>query len=297
VARRVNEIVFGGGGAPYSFGDNRSRDAYFARFPHAEFVPSSRIDAVLARGYGIKYVAYEGGPSLSDAVTGAGNLDARTERAFNNDNRMRRALVDAHNAWMRTGGDIFIYYVLTGDPSFEFAGRDRDSQTPKMQGIEDIKTTRAPRNTTGQTVPATFNVGAARHLIDEGNSIIEDGAAVLLRENSFAGRSHLFVPVRTEDGRTTAVTVRVETDGRDSAASSFDVLVNGRSLGRVNVGAGSSRAFQAPGSSGGATRLQAGLNVINLRAVSGEAMVRRIRVTARNYSLADLGRLSRGRDE
>jgi hypothetical protein len=281
VARRVNEIVFGGGGAPYSFGDNTSRDVFFARFPHPDFAPSSRVDAVLARGYGIKYVAYEGGPSLGDAVTGAGTLDARTERRFNNDERMRQALVDAHNAWMRAGGDIFVYYVLTGDPTFEFARKDSDARTPKMQAIEDIKTTRFPRVTTGQTVPATFAAGSARHLLDEGNAILENGNLTLLRENSFVGRSQLFVPVRTENGRAANATIRIETDGVDRGESSFDVLFNGRSLGRITVAAGSARAFQSPGTTAN-VRLQAGLNVITLRAARGESAVGRIRVAARN---------------
>lgn len=280
VPRRVNEIIFGGGGAAYSVGDTSSRDAYFRNFPQAEFAPSARLDAVLARGYGIRCIAYEGGPSLGDPQTGEGR-DATTERQFLADRRMRTAFARAHNTWMQAGGDIFVYYVLTGDPTFEFAANDGDVSSMKMRGYNDVRFREAPLVTTGKLVPAAFPIGTATHSLNDGSSIINNGASVLLNNNEFVGRSQFFIPVRTRDNASANVFIDVETNGVDRGASSFEVFLNGRSLGLVNVPEGSAPRFRLPRATAGVATLGPRLNVINLRAVSGQTEVRRIRVRAR----------------
>ncbi len=279
--RRVNEIIFGGGGAAYSVGDVSSRDAYFRRFPQTEFAPSVRIDSVLARGYGIRHVAYEGGPSLGDPQTGEGG-DAATERTFLADPRMRTAFSRAHDLWMQAGGDIFVYYVLTGDPTFEFAANDADTQSMKMLGYNDVRRGAAPLVTAGKVVPATFAIGSAPHSLSDGSSIINNGASVLLNDNEFVGRSQFFLPVRTRENAAVNVLIDVETNGVDRGASSFEVFLNGHSLGLVNVPAGSAARFRVPAATAGAAALEPRLNVVVLRARSGQTEVRRIRVRARS---------------
>jgi len=279
VARRVNEIIFGGGGAAYAVSDTASRDAYFRSFPQADFAPAVRIDSVLARGYGIRHVAYEGGPSLGDPLTGEGS-DAATERRFLADSRMRTAFATAHNLWMQSGGDIFVYYVLTGDPTFEFAANDGDATSMKMTGYNDIRRRPAPPVAVGSQVPATFTIGNAQHSLNDGSSVINNGGAVLLNDNEFVGQTQFLVPVRTQDNAPRNVTISVETSGIDRGTTSFKVLLNGRSLGRITVPAGSAPLFRTPPS--GTTTLESRLNVITLRATSGQTEVRRIRVRDRS---------------
>ncbi len=283
VARRVNEIVFGGGGAPYALtgGNTSSARNYFRRFPHADFAPSSRVDATLARAYGIRYVAYEGGPSLGDPVTGAGTLPEVTERRLNADPRMGTAFRTAHNIWKRAGGDIIVYYVLTGDPTFEFAGTDTDSNSPKLRALARLLGQRLPDVSTGKLVPATFRAGTAPHLYNEGCSILDRGRRVLLNDNEFVGRSQLLVPLRTARRAPRNVTVRIETNGLGRGSSSFDVFLNGRLLGRINVTGDSAPAFQVPGPRQ-ALGLEGGLNVLMLRAAEGQTEIRRIEVAAAN---------------
>jgi len=279
VARRVDEIIFGGGGAAYSVSNNSTRDTYFRNFPQPEFVPSARIDSVLARGYGIRHVAYEGGPSLGDPQTGEGG-DARTERTFLADPRMRTAFSRAHDLWMQSGGEIFVYYVLTGDPTFEFAANDGDNRSMKMLGYDDVRRRAAPLVTVGSQVPATFAIGTARHSLNDGSSVIDNGASVLLNDNEFVGRTQFLVPIRTQDNAPRSVSISVETSGVDRARTTFEVLLNGRSLGTITVPAGSATGFRTPPV--GATTLEPRLNVVTLKATRGQTEVRRMRVRARN---------------
>lgn len=280
IARRVDEIIFGGGGAAYSVGDNSTRDTYFRNFPQPEFAPSARIDSVLARGYGIRHVAYEGGPSLGNPQTGEGG-DARTERTFLADPRMRTAFAKAHDEWMQAGGDIFVYYVLTGDPTFEFAANDKDTKSMKMLGYNDVRRRAAPLVTTGKLVPATFAIGTAPHSLSDGSSIIGNGASVLLNDNELVGRSQFLVPIRTSNNAARKVAIAIETSGIDRGTSRFEVLLNGRRLGLISVAANSPLSFKAPDAGQGAAVTQRGLNVITLRAIRGQTEVRRIRVAAR----------------
>lgn len=282
VARRVDQIIFGGGGAPYALGDIRSRDAYFRTFPHAEFRPATRIDAILARGYGIRCVAYEAGTSLGDPVTGAGVLDAVTERTFNNDPRMFKAQADAHRAWLQAGGDTAVYLTLTGDPTFEFARNDQDSASPKLRAYDNMRREALPAVSTGQLVPSktAFFAGHVPHFYDDGAAVINGGQSVLIDARSFAGRAQLLLPLRTAGRSAVNVTISVETSAVNRGASSLQVLLNGRLLGTVSVPANSVATFQLAGAQG-AAQLQGGLNVLTLRAATGQTEVRRVRVVGR----------------
>ncbi len=271
---QVNQILFGGGGAPYSVGSITSKDDFFNTLPQAAFVPSARIDATLAHGYGINYLAYEGGPSIADPVNGQASLDAVTARDFNADPRMKSALIDTHNQWSRAGGDIFVYYATTGDSAFEFTPSEQQRDTPKLQAVDALRTRATASTTTGRLVPSTFLAISNPHLINEGNFLNLPENTAVLRAQSFAGRGQFFLPVHTSGSHPVNLTVRLETLG-SATGGTIDVFFNGVKLKRMIIpppDVAPAFVFR----SAGAVTTRFGLNVLRIVCVKGEVQLRNV---------------------
>jgi hypothetical protein len=138
---KPNNIWYGGGGAPYykSSVDASSTDAatmtsYFAGLPEDRFAPSVAADALLTRIYGIKLVAYEGGPELPN--------NAAIDIAYNADLRMKDRMIEAHKIWNSYGGDLFVYYQMGGAGVWgfgDYSSTAYPTNTPKMQAIDAIR--------------------------------------------------------------------------------------------------------------------------------------------------------------
>lgn len=275
VARPVHEVVFGGGGAAYALGGTGSRDTFFASLPHREFAPAARTDAILAKAYGLRCIAYEGGPSIADPESGNAALPPFLARQFNADPRMEDAVVRMHDAWTAAGGDILVYYVATGDPAFEFTPADRQQRTPKLRAINKIRRRPPAAITTGRSILGTYRIASSPSLINEGNFIPKSRNRVFLRADTFLlGPGQILLPVRNSGSAAQRVVVSVETSG-DERDASFDVFLNGTQVGRrVRVAADSPATFRRVG----AAVAQPGLNVFRFTAVSRQSQLLRLRV-------------------
>lgn len=276
VALRTDQIFFGGGGAGYSLGDPTTRDTYFATIPQAEFVPSVRTDAVLTHGYGLKYVAYEGGPIIADPVTGAAVKDDVTSRKFNADPRMKTALISTHEKWARGGGDIFVYYVSTGDPAFEFTPNDQSLNSPKQSGIRTLAAQDRLPATTGVQVPGDFFATDNPHLINEGNFLNDADQIAFLRANTFLGKGQIFLPVNTQGNVATNFDIRLETLG-SAGGGTIDVFFNGVKLKRLEVPSSETNGSFVFRNVGSVTT-EFGVNVLRILCTKGEVQLKRVRM-------------------
>ncbi len=131
----VSSLLYGAGGSAY-YGavDMLSAlpDRFFAagNFPSPAYVRAFTIDTLWSRNYGLRHVAYEGGPGLS--------FSSADNRQINADPRMQTMVEQTHDAWSASGGDLLVYYTLHGPPEWEFTPDVRQRRTPKLQALESL---------------------------------------------------------------------------------------------------------------------------------------------------------------
>lgn len=148
--------VYGAGGSGYYNPDNHSRsltldDIWSSQsMAIANWAPALRHDADRAAAIGAKRVAYEGGPSLDR--TGAS--EAVKAQAWG-DPRMKAAVIDHHDAWSASGGDLLVYYTAAHDYQWGFAQSVYDLATPKLQAIDELRARPRAPTTHGTPVPGT----------------------------------------------------------------------------------------------------------------------------------------------
>lgn len=95
------------------------------------------VDANLAVGFGLRRIAYEGGPSL-DFTGGPGDAAKKAAVA---DPRMTAAILDNHRAWSELGGDLLVYYRATGDAQWGFTPSIEELTTPKLAAVDRLNAT------------------------------------------------------------------------------------------------------------------------------------------------------------
>jgi hypothetical protein len=155
-ARQVSDYLYGAGGSAY-YGVNNEpanktdRDAFFAsaNYPASGNVKGMGVDAVWAANFGLKRIAYEGGPSLD-------NFSDTDANAINLDPRMQDMIVKTHDAWSNQGGDLLMYYVARGPAKWEFTPDINNLATPKYKGLDQLNQQPRAAITLGQALPGTI---------------------------------------------------------------------------------------------------------------------------------------------
>jgi hypothetical protein len=152
-----NYYFYGAGGSGYYSPSPKvsTLDAFFddARMNPSGFEHDLKDDAHLVSAMGLKRVAYEGGPDLGDR---GGARDDISQQAVN-DKRMTTAMVNMQNAWVNNGGDLFVYYVSTGDYQWGFASDVYNLSTAKLQAIDILNATQRAPLTLGTLVPGSID--------------------------------------------------------------------------------------------------------------------------------------------
>ena len=275
-------IWYGGGGAAYydSAIDPTDTSAitmhgYFANLPTPSFASVSAIDSLWTHGYGLNYVAYEGGPgpggnSLGRAVMGG------VAPVFNNDPRMKDRMVLAQDIWDKTGGDEMVFYVYSSSSPWSFTNElvqqtMSDTDSSKLQAVDIMNATARPAVTLGKLVPATIYLKdpTSQALSADAVEGALNGPAYLLRP----GSSHYtLVPLRTTAAGNYLISVNV--GGRVSG--SVTLHVNGVNSGNINIDPHASDTTTI--SSKVAVSLPAGLSVLRLDSPkgSGDIFVREV---------------------
>ncbi|MCX9156936.1 fibronectin type III domain-containing protein [Niveibacterium sp. 24ML] len=151
--REVRSYFYGAGGSAYygsdatiSEADRGNADLYFSGAYDTQGISAMGLDALWAASFGLKRIAYEGGPSL-DYYT------QQQADAINLDPRMKDMIVNTHNAWSAMGGDLLMYYTVVGPREWNFSNDISNSNTPKNQGLDQLN--RQPRAAVmvGQALP------------------------------------------------------------------------------------------------------------------------------------------------
>jgi|GEM_PF-305325 len=160
-ATTIPKLIWGGGGSAY-YGvinsNSSTPDSIFAagNYPDPNTLNAWAYDSMWLTNYGLKHIAYEGGPGISSGFTDAQNV------AINKDPRMETMMNAYKTAWDNMGGDLLIYYDLAGSTPWEFTsnifpdGPGSGIETPKFYSLKDSQApnARAPI-TLGTTMPGT----------------------------------------------------------------------------------------------------------------------------------------------
>lgn len=260
-ARQVSDYLYGAGGSGY-YGatnepaDKTDRDGYFAagNYPPAQNVKGFGVDAVWAANYGLKRIAYEGGPSLDNY----GDADAR---ALNADPRMQDMVVKTHDAWSQQGGDLLVYYVARGTPKWEFSPDITTLATPKYKALDQLQTQPRAAVTLGAALPGTIvPTDQIDYRIRSGYDYLTTCDAKPCLGGNDAGE---WVAAPAHAAKAFNGTLSVF--GVSYSGATINVWINGVKKGQVVMATGSALAQSTPLT----LAVPAGLVVVRLEVVSG----------------------------
>ncbi|MCX9155493.1 hypothetical protein OPU71_05075 [Niveibacterium sp. 24ML] len=269
-ARQVSDYLYGAGGSGYYNSTNEpankaDRDAYFAAgsYPPAPNVKGFGVDAVWAANFGLKRIAYEGGPSLDNY----GDVDAR---ALNADPRMQDMVVKTHDAWSQQGGDLLVYYVARGTPKWEFTPDITTLATPKYKALDQLQTQPRAAVTLGQALPGTIVATATPdYRIRTGFDYATTCAGQPCVGGNDAGE-WVALPAHAA----AAFNARLSVSGIAASGATIKVWVNGVQKGQVTLASGSALTT----SSALDLAIPAGLVAVRLEVVSGGLNLRSVTI-------------------
>lgn len=269
-ARTVSSYLYAAGGSGY-YGVNSTpantadTNAFFAagNYPATQNVKGFGVDAVWSANFGLKHIAYEGGPSLD-------NFPDANARAINADARMQDMVVKTHDAWSAQGGDLLMYYTLVGPSSWEFTPDIATIQTPKFKALTQLQSQARAPVTLGGALPGTL---VATDLSDYRIRTGYDYATTCDALPCLGGNDPgewVALPAHVS----TAFTGNLVVNGIAYTATTLNVWINGVKKGQVTLPAGNHLATSTVLN----TAIPAGLAVIRLEVVSGGINLRSISV-------------------
>jgi hypothetical protein len=281
---KVQTLWYGAGGAAYYDSDTAPTStepttmaAYFAGLPSATFASNVATDTLWTKAYGLKNIAYEGGPGPGGSATGAITGTTATIYAYSNDLRMKERMQVAHNQWLANGGDMLVYYVYSASHPWSFTNAlsgstVSDTSSTKLQAIDTIRKGSPAAPTLGTLIPSTDAIylrsPASKVISTEGGSSTwkHNGTAWRITKNATdASKSEfLLVPVRA----TTAGKYKISVSWFDSVAGdSVEVFANGVLLGELAANQGA--AGQPIKSQTITADFEVGITVLRIRAKTG----------------------------
>jgi|GEM_PF-1806755 len=149
----VHYFIYGAGGSGYYDPDssipNITVDQLFNTMPH-HWASMIEDEVKLTAAYGVKRIAYEGGPSLEPA-----NVSEAVKNAAYTDPRMKQEVIDNHNLWSSLGGDLFMYFNSGSGTNHGFTWPNWNTNTQKLQGIDAIQGQPRAALTIGAALPGT----------------------------------------------------------------------------------------------------------------------------------------------
>ncbi|MES2583323.1 MAG: hypothetical protein V4627_11455 [Pseudomonadota bacterium] len=283
VVRKPSDLWYGGGGAAYYDGgvdpkdtNAATLDTYFANMPTPVFARNSIADSIWTRAFGLKYIAYEGGPGPGGSALGSIS-GAAISPTFNNDPRMKDRMLIAQDIWDQAGGDELVYYVYSSSAPWSFTNElvqqvVSDTGSVKLQAIDAINAKAKPPVTLGSMVPGTINLknAASQVIASDPASWALSGTVYLLRPGAVNPSPYVLVPIRVATAGTFKVSLNVGTRVTGTVA----LFVNGSSQGPISLAPDVSNT--ATVSSKVTVSLPAGLSVLRLDTpqASGDIFVR-----------------------
>jgi hypothetical protein len=265
-SREVSSYIYGAGGSGY-YGVNSEPanhadlDGFFApgNYPATVNVRGIGVDAIWAANFGLKRIAYEGGPSL-DPYTDA------EATAINADSRMQDMVVKTHDAWSSMGGDLLMYYTLVGPSKWEFTPDITTTNTPKFLAIDQLQLQQRAPVTIGQALPGSLIAVT-----------YWEGTSSLLRINTGSDYVHSYDGLSCIGGNdagewialpghaSSAFTGSLVVNGATSSATTIAVWINGERKGEVTLAASGGHLVNSTSLS---VSIPSGLVVIRLEVLS-----------------------------
>jgi hypothetical protein len=252
-----------GGSAYYNPKTPASPDAVFADLSNkADWAKALQQDANYAAAFGLKRIAYEGGPSLE-----GGSITDQNRPTYRNDPRIKPAMVQAHDLWSANGGDLLTYFTVAGESPWGFVQDIWDVTNPqknlKFQAMDVLNTRPRARVTYGVTLPAVLE--AAKY--------------------SAPPKSLNYRPNQLKPGQWLSYTVRADQSGdfkirlkgsATEASSRAEIWVDGALIGVVTL----PQAGWMPSSTGETQQVQVplaeGLHGILIRSKAGTLNVAQV---------------------
>jgi hypothetical protein len=269
VVRNPSDIWYGGGGAAYYEGgidpkdtNVNTLDTYFANLPTPTFAKTSITDSIWTHAYGLKYVAYEGGPGPGGSALGSVAASAISP-VFNDDPRMKDRMLMAQDIWDQAGGDELVYYVYSGSAPWSFTNElvpqvVSENTSVKLLAIDAINAKVRPAVTLGSPVPGTVHLKdlASQTIGSDGAPWALSNTAYLLRPTSIG--AYILVPIRTTAAGTYKLSLNLGTQVTGAVA----LHANGASVGDITFSPDLNNARAK--SSTVAVALPAGLSVVRV---------------------------------
>jgi hypothetical protein len=278
----TSRLWYGGGGAAYYDSSTAPTDtsvatmsAYFTGLPAPYFARQTATDTIWTNGFGLKNVAYEGGPGPGGSALGTATGSAQLSYTYNNDPRMKDRMIAAHEIWQANGGDLLSYYVYSAAAPWSFTNgwnpiTASDTTSTKFQAIDVIRTAAKATPTLGTAVPGTVYLRSStsnvRFVLSSDGSWKHSGTAFrMLRNSTIPAKSEfMLVPVRT----LAAGTYKASITTYDATVNDrIDLFVNGKLAGTVQGTPGA--AGQAFASTQIDVELPEGISVVKLRPKAG----------------------------
>lgn len=255
--------IYGAGGSAYqepdwSIGNGITVDQVFATMPN-RYPAQLQQDLDWVAAFGLQRIAYEGGPSLDNLTRNQGVPDATLDAAWS-DARMRTEVVENHDTWSATGGDLFMYFASTGGHEWGLTRDTFEQDTPKMRAIDDLNAAPATVVTYGK--PAPLDLFSEDFKVPYWQGNIGDLRADSITQN-WKGAIFRVASAQAFAVRATSTT---------SSGGRVEVFLDGRSLGTTDVPAGGDTVTLQAGT------LEPGEHGIVLRARAGSFGLSRVSV-------------------
>ncbi|WP_144735463.1 hypothetical protein [Extensimonas perlucida] len=283
----VTKLWYGGGGAAYYDSSVQPTDtsaatmqAYFDNLPTASFGQSVAKDAVWTKGYGLKTVAYEGGPGPGGSALGSISGTEQLAYTYNADPRMKDRMLVASDIWLANGGDLLVYYVYSGSPPWSFVdglslSTVSDTTSPKLQAIDALVKRPLPSVTLGTAVPGSVYLRSSTSAIQTrtgGDTSWGFGGTayrINANESDLAKSEMVLLPIRVAQSGQYKISM---TTLNATATDRLQLFVDGKLMGELQPVADSSG--QPKETSSLAVALPGGLSVVRVRASKGSVWIR-----------------------
>jgi hypothetical protein len=262
--RPISYYLYGAGGSAYqdpnwSLGTGITVDQIFATMPY-NFDTAVKQDLDWVASFGLKRIAYEGGPNLDNIVNNRDVPTATLEAAWA-DPRMQAEVVQNHNAWSAAGGELLMYFASTGGCQWGLARDPFDLNTPKIRAINELNANTAVAANYGKLAPLDLVRDDFRIPYGQGN--ISDMRATSLTQNWNGSIFRV----------TSAGNYTVRLTSTASAGGRVEISIDGRSIGIVDI---PSNGVTAPISLGS---LAIGQHGIVLRARAGTFGISKVSIS------------------
>jgi fibronectin type 3 domain-containing protein len=271
----VAQVVYGGGGSAYypngaGFSDPST---YFnTSYPDAATTQNWATDSMWTTNYGIKHVAYEGGPGLS--------FSNSADVSLIDNSQMETFMDDFQTDWAQMGGDVLVYYTVEGPGDWEFTpdinpndGPFTGATTPKFLALADIQAAPKAAVTLGAPLPGTLSLsnetkgpvnGATYQLISGGSSGYSQTIGGQSCESGINTGSYVAYPASNAGA---AFSGSLTLSGSSTVATQVGIWINGTLQGTVTLAASPNKNLE--NSTSLSVNIPAGLSMIRLQVNSG----------------------------